>query len=270
MDYLKKYLLIFMALLVLAVVAVAVLAPRKTDAELQDLYVDASSITSSRASDLLDQLKEAEPSTPRPMADDSEFADEADSDIDAAAHAADSLDGASPSEAGAALQAILDPSDTIRARNQFESHLDDMPPGGIRLKVNSVGGALGRVLNDSNYLHIATAEKIGIKPVNSLRDAWEGGRKLERLRSCENYYLDHLTHSLPYLTPRARRRRLSHKNHLRAPHSAPDPPFAPPKRQRCRHFRPPVRHHLRHLIRQIHLRLHSRAAHSGRPQKPSR
>lgn len=203
MDYLKKYLLIFMALLVLAVVAVAVLAPRKTDAELQDLYVDASSITSSRASDLLDQLKEAEPSTPRPMADDSEFADEADSDIDAAAHAADSLDGAGSSEAGAALQAILDPSDTIRARNQFESHLDDMPPGGIRLKVNSVGGALGRVLNDSNYLHIATAGKIGIKPVNSLRDAWEGGRKLERLRSCENYYLDHLTHSLPYLTPRA-------------------------------------------------------------------
>lgn len=101
------------------------------------------------------------------------------------------------------LLALLDPSDTIRARNPYEQHFDSMPPGGIKLRINPLGMTLRRAFNDSNYLHIATAEKIGIKPVNSLRNAWEGGRKLQRLESCEAFYLDNLTHSLPYLVPKA-------------------------------------------------------------------
>lgn len=101
------------------------------------------------------------------------------------------------------LLALLDPSDTIRARNPYEQHFDSMPPGGIKLRINPLGMTLRRAFNDSNYLHIATAEKIGIKPMNSLRNAWEGGRKLQRLESCEAFYLDNLTHSLPYLVPKA-------------------------------------------------------------------
>lgn len=101
------------------------------------------------------------------------------------------------------LLALLDPSDTIRSRNPYEQHFDSMPPGGIKLRINPLGMTLRRAFNDSNYLHIATAEKIGIKPVNSLRSAWEGGRKLQRLESCEAFYLDNLTHSLPYLVPKA-------------------------------------------------------------------
>lgn len=101
------------------------------------------------------------------------------------------------------LLALLDPSDTIRARNPYEQHFDSMPPGGIKLRINPLGMTLRRAFNDSNYLHIAAAEKIGIKPVTSLRNAWEGGRKLQRLESCEAFYLDNLTHSLPYLVPKA-------------------------------------------------------------------
>lgn len=101
------------------------------------------------------------------------------------------------------LLALLDPSDTIRSLNPYEQHFDSMPPGGIKLRINPLGMTLRRAFNDSNYLHIATAEKIGIKPVNSLRNAWEGGRKLKRLESCEAFYLDNLTHSLPYLVPKA-------------------------------------------------------------------
>lgn len=101
------------------------------------------------------------------------------------------------------LLALLDPSDTIRSRNPYEQHFDSMPPGGIKLRINPLGMTLRRAFNDSNYLHIATAEKIGIKPVNSLRNAWEGGRKLQRLESCKAFYLDNLTHSLPYLVPKA-------------------------------------------------------------------
>ena len=61
------------------------------------------------------------------------------------------------------------------------------------------------IFNDSNYLHIATAERIGIRPLRTLRDAWDGGSRLERISSCEAYYLDNLTHSLPYLVPQAHR-----------------------------------------------------------------
>lgn len=103
------------------------------------------------------------------------------------------------------LLAMLLPSDTVRARNPYEAHFDSMPPGGIKMHINAVGGTLGRVFNDSNYLHIATAERIGIRPLRSLRDAWEGGARLERIASCEAYYLDNLTHSLPYLVPQAHR-----------------------------------------------------------------
>lgn len=100
---------------------------------------------------------------------------------------------------------LLSPSDTIRARNRYEAHFDSMPPGGVRMHINRLGPSLGRVFNDSNYLHIQTAEAIGIKPIGSLRDAWGAGARLERLTSCEAYYLDNLTHSLPYLVPKAHR-----------------------------------------------------------------
>lgn len=99
--------------------------------------------------------------------------------------------------------AMLSPRDTIRSLNRYEAHFDSMPPGGIKMRINSVGGTLGRVFNDSNYLHIASAEAIGVRPLHTLRDAWEQGAKLERLQSCEAYYLDNLVHSRPFLVPRA-------------------------------------------------------------------
>ena len=99
--------------------------------------------------------------------------------------------------------ALLCPDDTIRALNRYEQHFDSMPPGGIKMRINSVGGTLGRVFSDSNFLHLAAAEAIGIRPIHSLRDAWQHGASLERLQSCEAYYLDNLTHSLPFLVPKA-------------------------------------------------------------------
>lgn len=101
--------------------------------------------------------------------------------------------------------AMLSPLDTVRATNPYEAHFDSMPGGGIRMKINYLGGTLGRVFNDSNYLHINTAASIGVEPVNSIRSAWKAGASMERLHSCEAYYLDHLTHSLPYLVPKAHR-----------------------------------------------------------------
>lgn len=87
--------------------------------------------------------------------------------------------------------------------NPFQEHFDSMPPGGIKMKINSVGGYLARVFNDSNYKHIEAANEIGISPIESLADAWNQGDRLEKLATCREYYLDDLTHSLPYLVPKA-------------------------------------------------------------------
>lgn len=116
----------------------------------------------------------------------------------------DETDGHSPAAIADALL-ILMPDDTVRLRNRYEAHFDSMPPGGVKMHINLLGETLGRVFNDSNYLHIAAAEAIGIKPLSGIREAWEAGARLERLQSCEEYYLDNLTHSLPYLVPRAHR-----------------------------------------------------------------
>lgn len=100
---------------------------------------------------------------------------------------------------------VLMPDDTVRSHNPYEEHFDSMPPGGRKLRINGLGGYLGRVFNDSNKLHIAVAEAHGIRPLHTLEDVWSQAVKLERLQTCEAYYLDNLTHSLPYLTPRAHR-----------------------------------------------------------------
>lgn len=97
----------------------------------------------------------------------------------------------------------LIPTDTIRANNPFEAHLDSMPPGGIKMKIRPLGASLSRVFNDSNKFHIAAAEANGITPLASPFEAWREGVKLQRLHTCEAYYLDNLTHSLPYLVPKA-------------------------------------------------------------------
>ncbi|MDE6527669.1 MAG: hypothetical protein K2L78_01310 [Muribaculaceae bacterium] len=100
---------------------------------------------------------------------------------------------------------LLAPYHKVKAFNRYEAHFDSMPAGGVKMKINYLGGTLGRVFNDSNYLHISTAREIGIAPLSGIRSAWDAGARLERLQSCRDYYLDDLTHSLPYLVPKAHR-----------------------------------------------------------------
>lgn len=90
-----------------------------------------------------------------------------------------------------------------RRANRYEIHFDSMPPGGHKLKINSLGGYLGSVFRDSNKVHLEVAEAVGIAPIYSLAEAWRQAPRLEQLQSCEQYYVDDLSHSLPYLTPNA-------------------------------------------------------------------
>ena len=61
----------------------------------------------------------------------------------------------------------------IEKVNQYTEHFDSMPPG--------------------------AAMSIGIEPITDIPSVWEINRPLEKVVSCKEYFVDELTHSLPYL-----------------------------------------------------------------------
>lgn len=105
------------------------------------------------------------------------------------------------------IVAILTPTDAAEINNPHLRRLDSMPGRGcVKIKINPLpGGTLGRTFNDSNYLHLASAARIGVERMTDPASAWRAGSKLRRIRTCEDYYVDSLSHSVPYLVPEARR-----------------------------------------------------------------
>lgn len=61
----------------------------------------------------------------------------------------------------------------------------------------------GRMFADSNYVHLAVASDLGIAPIGSPGDVWSIKRPIVKITSCEEYYVDTLTHSYPYLVTEA-------------------------------------------------------------------
>ena len=79
------------------------------------------------------------------------------------------------------------------------------PPAqtGIRsIKVRNIG-PLNQVFNDSNYIQLQAAQRLGIDPITDLSSAYYTKRPLVKVESNEYYHLDSLTHSVPYLVPEA-------------------------------------------------------------------
>lgn len=60
-----------------------------------------------------------------------------------------------------------------------------------------------RSFNDLNDVQLASAKRLGIKPVSSREQAEELKGKLTEISSCDRYDVDELTHSIPYLVPEA-------------------------------------------------------------------
>lgn len=78
----------------------------------------------------------------------------------------------------------------------------------MSLKLNNPHNIRGvisykRSFNDMNDVQLATAKRIGIRPISSREDADELGDRLTRIDSCKLYDVAELTHSIPYLIPRA-------------------------------------------------------------------
>ena len=71
------------------------------------------------------------------------------------------------------------------------------------IPVHIVPGRLRSIFNDTNGMHISAAESIGIKPIKSLRDAYNLQRPVVRIATNDHYTVDSLTHSMPFLVPEA-------------------------------------------------------------------
>ncbi len=93
-------------------------------------------------------------------------------------------------------------SDNSQTINPYTIHFDSMPPGGIRLRTRRVG-AFGRIFNDSNHIHLASAIKSGINPITDVRSAWNLKQGIVKIEPCREYFVDSLTHSFPFLVPKA-------------------------------------------------------------------
>ena len=80
---------------------------------------------------------------------------------------------------------------------------DLKPVNGVRsIRVRNIG-PLGRVFNDSNYLQLEAARRLGINPLEDLGDYYFTGRPLVKVNNNPHYHIDSLRHSLPYLVPEA-------------------------------------------------------------------
>ncbi len=75
----------------------------------------------------------------------------------------------------------------------------DGPVGpAVRLKTNSIG-LYPKIFNDSNITHWTAAEKIGIEPLKTLRSHWQLKNPIVKIQSCADFYIEPLTHSVPFL-----------------------------------------------------------------------
>lgn len=87
----------------------------------------------------------------------------------------------------------------ISAKSKNESQPDVI----YRVKTKGIGGYLARVFNDKNDVQLSAAQDIGIEPVYSLSDAYNINKPIRKIGTCEDFHLDTLTHSMPYLIPKA-------------------------------------------------------------------
>lgn len=60
-----------------------------------------------------------------------------------------------------------------------------------------------RTFNDMNDRHLKAAKQCGIRPIYTDADFEKQKGKLSEISSCRDYVVDKLTHSIPYLVPRA-------------------------------------------------------------------
>ncbi|MBR1883117.1 MAG: hypothetical protein IJ808_08960 [Muribaculaceae bacterium] len=98
-------------------------------------------------------------------------------------------------------------TDTLVTAHPLSStpgEVDFHPEGEIHhLPVHIVPGRLRDIFCDTNGLQLTAARANGIEPITDLRSSWHTKRPLQRVYSCDEYMIDSLSMSMPYLVPRA-------------------------------------------------------------------
>lgn len=72
-----------------------------------------------------------------------------------------------------------------------------------RIATTPLPGNYDELFVDLNNVQLPNATKNGIEPIDNLHDAYRLRQPLVKIASCEAYFLDSLTHSMPYLVPKA-------------------------------------------------------------------
>ena len=95
--------------------------------------------------------------------------------------------------AGVFMLVILGVSQTACSRKE--------PRG--ELKRIWYNGSYNRDFNDLNEAHMKAAKKIGIKPATNRDEAEKSKKKMKQIETNAYYEVEPLTHSIPYLVPKA-------------------------------------------------------------------
>ena len=62
---------------------------------------------------------------------------------------------------------------------------------------------LRTLFNDMNEVHLEAAIAGGIEPIANIKDAYNLKTPIQKIATCENYTVENLSHSMPYLVPKA-------------------------------------------------------------------
>ncbi|MDE6273040.1 MAG: hypothetical protein K2M31_08560 [Muribaculaceae bacterium] len=78
------------------------------------------------------------------------------------------------------------------------------PPEPPRQRVRArFTGNLAEIFNDSNHFQLMHAQRLGIDPITDMRSYYHTKRPLVRVVTNEDFRVEELTHSYPYLIPEA-------------------------------------------------------------------
>lgn len=85
---------------------------------------------------------------------------------------------------------------------EWDSPLAEMPEPTVALPAHWKGD-MRKEFNDSNFVHRAEAEQLGITPLTDTRSHWHLRRPIVKIESCADFYVEPLRYSRPYLVPEA-------------------------------------------------------------------
>lgn len=127
-------------------------------------------------------------------------------DADSVADDADAGDSI-PGDTASAATAAPQPAPALAQADVADDERSTAPFDGVvhRMKVHSVGRSLREVFNDSNAVHLDAARSLGFDPITDLRTAYAISIPIREVRTCKDFHIDKLSHSMPYLVPEAER-----------------------------------------------------------------